>query len=80
MKVIKNGPPPTPPPTYDIVGLTQFEMDVLNEILQRIGGSPDLGSPRDAVGRLIDSIYDSGYQPERTIPVNEALGRAIYFR
>jgi len=57
MEVIKKQPPiVTPPATYDLIGLTQHEANVLMTIVRNTGGA--VGLP--VATKFIDALYAAG--------------------
>jgi len=58
MKVVKHLPAPAPPPTYDLLGLTQVEAEVLKAVLDRVGGDPR--GPRGHVDAIAEALSDAG--------------------
>ena len=76
MKVVKHLPAPAPPPTYDLLGLTQAEVEVLRVILDRIGGDPN--GPRGHADTINEALADAGIGVVDIAVDNDA--GAIYFK
>ncbi len=74
-KVKANKPEPVPT-TYDIIGLTENEVQTLMFIFDRIGGAPK-GTPRGCIDSIKSALWTAGARPGL---FQTESSSAIYFK
>lgn len=77
MKLVRHEQKPVkvPPPTFDLIGLEQREVEALMSVLYHVGGEP--AGPRGAVEHIAAALAAAGIKP--VYQTRRELG-SIYFK